>query len=83
VTPSEATGNVPVAGTTPVPELPLTLTVGGIAVTPVYVGIPDWSVGVLQVNFTVPSTLAAGIYPVIATIGGVASNAALLTVTNP
>jgi uncharacterized protein (TIGR03437 family) len=83
VTPSEATGNVPDKGTTPVPNLPLTMTVGGVAVTPVYVGIPDWSVGVLQINFTVPSTLAAGTYPVIVTIGGVASQSTLLTVTSP
>jgi len=81
VTPTEATGNVPATGTTPIPDLPLTLTVGGIAVTPVYVGIPDWSVGVLQVNFTVPETLAAGSQPVVVEIGGVSSKPALLTVT--
>ncbi len=83
VTPSEATGNVPVEGTTPVPDLPLKMTVGGVAVTPVYVGIPSWSVGVLQINFTVPSTLAAGTYPVVVTIGSVSSQAALLTITTP
>jgi len=83
VTPSEATGSVPAAGTTPVPNLPLTMTVGGVPVTPVYVGIPHWSVGVLQINFTVPSTLAAGTQPVVVTIGGVASNAALISVTPP
>ena len=82
VTPSEATGNVPAAGTTPVPNLPLTMTVGGVPVTPVYVGIPDWSVGVLQINFTVPATLSAGTYPVVVTIGRVSSRAALLTVEN-
>lgn len=83
VTPAEETGNVPAQGTTPVPDLPLSMKVGGIAVTPVYVGIPSWSVGVLQINFTVPSTLAAGTYPVVVTIGGVASQTALLTVTSP
>jgi uncharacterized protein (TIGR03437 family) len=83
VTPMEATGNVPIAGTTPVPNLPLTMTVGGIAVAPVYVGIPNWSVGVLQVNFTVPTNAGSGPQPVVVTIGGVASQAALLTVTPP
>ena len=82
-TPSEATGNVPIAGTTPVPILPVTLMVGGAPVTPAYMGIPAWSVGVLQINFTVPSTLTAGTQPVVVTIGGAASNAALLTVTTP
>jgi len=84
VTPSEETGNVPVQGTAPAPVLQLIATIGGITVTPVYVGIPDWSVGVLQINFTVPSTLTSGTtYPVVVTIGGVASNAGLLTVTAP
>jgi len=59
------------------------MTVGDVAVTPVYMGIPSWSVGVLQIDFAVSSTLAAGTYPVVVTVGGVASNAAMLTVTNP
>jgi uncharacterized protein (TIGR03437 family) len=80
VTPSEATGNVPAAGTIPVPNLPVTMTVGGIAVAPVYVGIPSWSVGTLQVNFPIPSTLGAGPQSVVVTIGGIPSQAARLTV---
>jgi uncharacterized protein (TIGR03437 family) len=83
VTPAEATGNVPAQGTTPVPDLPIAMTVGGVAVTPVYVGIPSWSVGVLQINFAVPSTLAGGTYPVVVTVGSVSSQAALLTKTTP
>ena len=82
VTPSEATGNVPAAGLTPLPNLPITITVGGVAVTPEYIGIPGWSVGTLQINFVLPTTLAAGSQPVVVTIGGVPSKAALLTVTN-
>jgi uncharacterized protein (TIGR03437 family) len=81
VTPSEATGNVPPAGLTPVPNLPVAMTVGGVAVTKTYVGIPNWSVGTLQINFVVPPTLAAGSHPVVVTIGGVSSQPALLTVT--
>jgi uncharacterized protein (TIGR03437 family) len=82
VTPGEPTGNVPTTGTTPVPNLPVTLRVGGVPVTPVYVGIPTWSVGVLQINFVVPVGLAAGPQPVLVTIGGVSSAAALLTITS-
>ncbi|HLG99596.1 MAG TPA: choice-of-anchor tandem repeat GloVer-containing protein [Bryobacteraceae bacterium] len=81
VMPSAASGNVPAPGTTPVPDLPLTMTIGGVPVTPVYIGIPSWSVGVLQIDFAIPSTLGAGTYPVVVTIGNVSSNAALLTVT--
>jgi uncharacterized protein (TIGR03437 family) len=83
VTPSEPTGGVPAAGITPIPKLPLTMTIGGMPVTPVYVAIPSWSVGVLQINFTVPSTLAAGTYPAVVTIGGVSSPVTLLTVMSP
>lgn len=81
VTPSEQTGNVPASGTTPVPNLPIVMTVGGVPVNPVYVGIPGWSIGILQINFTVPPTLAAGSQSVVVTIGGVPSPAALLTIT--
>jgi uncharacterized protein (TIGR03437 family) len=79
-TPSEPTGGVPAAGTTPYPNLPLTLSVGGVSVTPVYAGIPSWSVGELQINFTVPST--PGTYPVVVTVGGIPSPPAMLTVTH-
>jgi uncharacterized protein (TIGR03437 family) len=82
VTPPEATGNVPSAGTTPVPNLPLTVTIGGAAVTPVYAGIPNWSVGVLQLNVTVPPSLAVGYQAVVVEIGGVKSQPALLNVTH-
>ena len=83
VTPAEATGNVPSPGTTPVPNLPVTLTIGGVVVTPVYVGIPSWSVGVLQINVTVPTSLPAGYQAVVVNIGGVKSNSALLNVLTP
>jgi uncharacterized protein (TIGR03437 family) len=81
VTPPEATGNVPSAGTTPVPNLPVRVTIGGIAVTPVYLGIPSWSVGVLQINVTVPASLAGSVQAVVVDIGGVQSKPALLNVT--
>jgi uncharacterized protein (TIGR03437 family) len=82
VTPAEATGNVPAAGATPLPDLPVTVTVGGVAVTPVYIGIPSWSVGVLQINITVPAAVPAGSQPVAVQMGGITSKPALLTVTH-
>jgi uncharacterized protein (TIGR03437 family) len=81
VTPPEATGSVPKNGTTPVPLFPVEVTVGGIPVEPDYVGIPDWSVGVLQINFTVPTDIAPSLVPVVVTIAGIAGNPAFLTVT--
>jgi len=81
VAPAEATGNVPDAGTTPVPSLPVIVTIGGAPVTPVYLGIPSWSVGVLQINVTVPPSLSAGVQEVLVSIGGVKSRPALLNVT--
>jgi uncharacterized protein (TIGR03437 family) len=82
VTPTEATGSVPSIGTTPVPILPVTVTIGGVAATPVSVGIPSWSVGVLQIDVTVPASLAAGYQAVVVEIGGVKSKPALLNVTH-
>ena len=82
VTPTEATGNVASAGTTPVPNLPVTVTIGGVAVTPVYLGIPSWSVGVLQINVAVPTSLDGSVQAVVVDVGGVKSKPALLNVTH-
>jgi uncharacterized protein (TIGR03437 family) len=46
-----------------------------------FVGVPSWSVGVLQVNFTVPLAAAPGPQLVVVSVGGVASAGAVLTVT--
>jgi uncharacterized protein (TIGR03437 family) len=55
--------------------------VGGITATNVpYVAIPDWSVGVLQINFSVPSGVPTGRQPVVVTIGTTASPAAYITI---
>jgi uncharacterized protein (TIGR03437 family) len=59
----------------PAPRQPVSLTVGGIAVTPLFVGIPSGLAGVTQINFTVPAGLAAGPQPVVVTVGGAASPA--------
>lgn len=81
VSPSAATGSVPVTGTTPTPTHATVITVGGVqAPTPSYIGIPSWSVGVLQINFTVPATAPLGSQTVVVSVGGVASPAVPLTV---
>jgi uncharacterized protein (TIGR03437 family) len=60
----------------------VTVTIGGVAVTPAYIGIPSWSVGVLQIDVTAPASLAAGYQAVVVEIGGVRSKTALLNVTH-
>ena len=65
----------------PAPRLPLGLTVGGVNVTPLFVGIPYGLVGVTQVNFTVPSTISTGLQPVVVTLGNNSSVAAMINVT--
>jgi adhesin/invasin len=65
----------------PAPRAALTMSVGGIAVTPFFVGIPYGLVGVTQINFTVPANAPLGIQPVIVSVGGVAGKTASLNIT--
>jgi len=83
--PGLPTGSPP-SNETPVNQLPaplqaLSMTVGGVPVTPFFVGIPYGLVGVTQVNFTVPSNAPLGVQPVQVTVGGVTSKAASLNIT--
>jgi uncharacterized protein (TIGR03437 family) len=55
--------------------------VGGVPATIDFIGIPNWGVGVTQINFTVPAGVPLGPQPVVVTIGGVASPPVTLTVT--
>jgi uncharacterized protein (TIGR03437 family) len=81
VTPSVTTGSAPSGRVAPKPVQNVSVTVGGVDVgTLQYLGIPSWAVGVTQINFTVPSTVAPGPQPVVVTVGGQASNTATLTV---
>jgi len=58
------------------------VTVGGVAdPQPLFVGIPTWSAGVTQINFTVPANAPLGPQPVVVTVGGVASPPVMLNVT--
>jgi uncharacterized protein (TIGR03437 family) len=81
VEPFVATGATPGSGATPVPALETLVTVGGVAAVTTYIGVPSWSVGVLQINFLVPATAALGSQPIVVSVGGVASAAATLAVS--
>jgi uncharacterized protein (TIGR03437 family) len=64
----------------PVPLLAVSMTIGGVTAHMDYVGIPSWSVGTLQINFTVPSSAPLGVQPVVVTVGTASSVAANFTV---
>jgi uncharacterized protein (TIGR03437 family) len=53
----------------------VTVTIGGVQATNVVTALSPGSAGLYQVNLTVPSSLANGDYPVIATVNGVSSPA--------
>ena len=79
--PAVATGSTPTSGATAVPTGTTLVTVAGIRASTTYVAEPGWSVGVLQINFIVPSGVGTGTLPVVVSIGGVASEPAMLTVS--
>jgi uncharacterized protein (TIGR03437 family) len=85
VTPALATGATPSPhAVTPMPKLPVSITVGGIAVSPSnieFTGIPSGLVGVTQINFTIPSNVPLGVQPVVVTVGSASSPAANINVT--
>jgi uncharacterized protein (TIGR03437 family) len=72
--PATPTGLAPT--TAPTATLP-TLTVGGVAATVTFAGIPSGYAGLYQVNFTVPKTVQ-GNAPVVIRIGGQSSNSVAL-----
>jgi uncharacterized protein (TIGR03437 family) len=84
VSPFVPTGTPPPATASlsqlPAPRLPLTLTVGGVTVTPLFVGIPYGLVGVTQINFVVPQTVPSGVQPVVVKVGSATSASANLTI---
>jgi uncharacterized protein (TIGR03437 family) len=85
VSPAQADGASPSAGTPagslPMPQQTVTVTVGGVNAPVQFTGIPAGLVGVLQVNYQVPSGAPVGAQPVVVNVGGVASNSATLVVT--
>jgi uncharacterized protein (TIGR03437 family) len=68
-------GDLPLLNSNPAPTLPVSITVGGVAVAQpfAYIGLPNWSVGVAQINFTIPSGVATGPQPVVVTVGSAPS----------
>jgi uncharacterized protein (TIGR03437 family) len=85
VSPAIATGATP-SPTTPYTQLPapvatVAVTVGGVNAPVAFAGIPSGLAGATQINFVVPAGVPTGPQPVIVTIGGIASPAAILTVT--
>jgi uncharacterized protein (TIGR03437 family) len=80
VTPAVDDGLAPSAAQVPKPREAVTVTVGGVSAPVQYAAIPTWSVGVLQVNFTIPSNAPTGRQPVVVTVGTVSSPPAYITV---
>lgn len=65
----------------PKPRLPVTVTVGSVAATVQFIGIPTGLVGVTQINFTIPAGLTPGVQPVVVTVGTAPSPAAKISIT--
>jgi uncharacterized protein (TIGR03437 family) len=84
ITPFLATGATPSSNTTasqlPKPRLPVTVTVGGVAATVLFAGIPAGLTGVTQIDITVPANAPTGTQEVVVTVGGVAAPPVMLTV---
>ena len=82
VSPPVLDGWTPSYGVTPVPQQTVSITVGGIAVAQpfAFIGIPSWSVGVTQINFTIPTNVPAGPQPVVVTVGAASSLPATITI---
>jgi uncharacterized protein (TIGR03437 family) len=75
VTNSPATGAAAVGAASRAMQT-VTATIGGAMGTVGYAGLAPGYAGLAQVNLTAPATLAPGSYPLIVTVGGVASNPA-------
>jgi uncharacterized protein (TIGR03437 family) len=85
VSPALATGYAPT--TTVISQLPQplqkpTVTVGGQPATIDFAGIPTGLVGVMQINFVVPTGVGLGNQSVVVSEGGFNSGTALLNITN-
>jgi uncharacterized protein (TIGR03437 family) len=84
VAPAVTTGSTPsTTNAIPKPVASVTLRIGGVDATSgiLFIGVPSWSVGVTQINFTVPVSVAIGTQQVVVTVGGVASAPTKFNVT--
>jgi uncharacterized protein (TIGR03437 family) len=76
---TESTNTAPPPTPVATSTLPFSATIGGQAATTAFVGLTSGFIGLGQANIQVP-TLANGSYPLVITVGGVASAAAQVTV---
>ena len=87
VTPALHTGATPATGTAvaqlPQPRLPVAVTVGGVAASIQFLGIPPLLVGTTQINFAIPTNVPTGVQPVVVTSNGITSAPANITVIAP
>src|SRR5579871_943494 len=85
VTPAVPTGAAPAAGTAianlPQPAQTTTMTIGGVNAPIEFIGIPSGLVGVVQINFLVPSGIGTGVQSLVVTTGGVSSAPVKISVT--
>ena len=72
-------GAAPPTGSVVWAKGPTSATIGGVAADVQFVGLAPNFPGVAQIDLKIP-TLAPGTYPVVITIGGVASNAVQIVV---
>jgi uncharacterized protein (TIGR03437 family) len=79
-TPAVTTGLVPASGTVSTAANNVTVTVGGIPAATTFVGVPSWSIGVTQINFTIPAAAPLGLQPVVVSAGGASSAPVFITV---
>jgi uncharacterized protein (TIGR03437 family) len=77
-----ASGAVAPSGPLSQATLPYSATIGGETANVLFLGLAPGFVGLGQANITIPTGLSTGDYPLIITIGGVASNSAVISVTN-
>jgi uncharacterized protein (TIGR03437 family) len=82
--PPLATGRGPDPSTAienlPKPQLPVSMTIGGVPATIVFAGVPPALAGVTQVNFTIDPATPLGDQPVVVTVGQASSAPVLITV---
>jgi uncharacterized protein (TIGR03437 family) len=85
IAPGVFDGAAPAVGTPlsnlPLPQQKVTVTVGGVTASTLFAGIPWGLVGIMQVNYQIPTGAPLGPQPVVVTVGATASKAATLTVT--
>jgi uncharacterized protein (TIGR03437 family) len=83
--PVQASGTLTTGAPSPSGLSPITgtysVTVGGVQATVEYIGLTPGSIGLYQVNFTVPQ-VAKGTYPLVITIAEQISNNPLMTISN-